>query len=100
MGTKNFMLLLAVLALCFLPLALGGGAEFLGADGQAQELITNINPQYQPWFDSLWEPQSSEVESFIFALQAALGSGFLGYYFGFIRGKQKGQKEKEQHVSN
>ena len=30
-------------------------AEFGGADGQAQ-VVTEINPDYKPWFNSIWEP--------------------------------------------
>ncbi|XPO23271.1 energy-coupling factor ABC transporter substrate-binding protein [Phosphitispora sp. TUW77] len=64
------------------------GAEFGGADGQAEELITQINPDYQPWFSSIWEPPSGEIESLLFALQAALGTGFIGYYIGYVRGRK------------
>ena len=29
-----------------------------------------------------WEPPSGEIESLLFALQAAIGAGFIGYYVG------------------
>ncbi len=63
-------------------LIIGGKGEFGGADGQIEEVIGEINSSYEPWFESLWTPPSGEVESLLFALQAALGAGFIGYYVG------------------
>lgn len=81
---KNLILLLAVIALAVLPLLIhaGGDAEFSGADGQAEGVITEMHPNYEPWANALWEPPSGEIESLLFALQAALGAGLLGFYFG------------------
>lgn len=58
------------------------GGEFGGADGQIEEVISEVNPGYTPWFESLWTPPSGEIESLLFAVQAALGAGFMGYYIG------------------
>ncbi|HBV87307.1 MAG TPA: energy-coupling factor ABC transporter substrate-binding protein [Desulfosporosinus sp.] len=85
--TKNMILLLFVVLLAFAPLYIARGAEFSGADTQASEMISTLNSNYSPWFESFWEPPSGEVESFLFALQAALGSGFVFYYIGFKKGK-------------
>lgn len=87
----NLLLVLMVAALVVIPLALYGGADFGGADGEAEKVISEINPDYQPWFQSIWEPPGGEIESLLFALQAAIGGGFIGYYFGYVRGKRKGQ---------
>ncbi|GFP28859.1 energy-coupling factor ABC transporter substrate-binding protein, partial [Candidatus Hakubella thermalkaliphila] len=81
---KNIILIIFVLALAIFPLIIKSGAEFGGADGQAQELITQIQPDYEPWFQSIWEPPSGEIESLLFALQAAIGAGFIGYYLGYV----------------
>ncbi|MBU7005844.1 energy-coupling factor ABC transporter substrate-binding protein [Phosphitispora fastidiosa] len=96
---KNLILILLVVLLAVVPLLMNRGAEFGGADGQAEEVITQINPDYQPWFSSLWEPPSGEIESLLFALQAALGAGFIGYYIGYVRGRKKAE-EKEIHAKN
>ena len=90
---KRINLILAALALAIaaLPFLLGltGGPTpaFTGADAQAQALITQAHPDYRAWFSPLWEPPSGEVASFLFALQAALGAGLLGYYLGLRRGQ-------------
>lgn len=92
----NALLLLAVAALAVLPLVLGLGDHkeepFAGADAEAETAITEIEPDYEPWFSPLHEPPSGEVESALFALQAALGAGVLAYYFGLRRGRRQGEE--------
>ncbi|MFF9779989.1 energy-coupling factor ABC transporter substrate-binding protein [Streptomyces sp. NPDC013978] len=91
----NALLLLAVAVLAVLPLALGLGDHkeepFTGADAEAETAITEIEPDYEPWFSPLYEPPSGEIESALFALQAALGAGVLAYYFGIHRGRRQGE---------
>ncbi len=91
----NLLLLLVVAALAVLPLVLGLGDHkeepFAGADAEAETAITQIDPDYQPWFSPLYEPPSGEIESALFALQAALGAGVLAYYFGLRRGRRQGE---------
>ncbi|MEU1252859.1 energy-coupling factor ABC transporter substrate-binding protein [Streptomyces chartreusis] len=92
----NLLLLLVVAALAVLPLALGLGDHkeepFTGADGEAETAITEIEPDYEPWFSPLYEPPSGEIESALFSLQAALGAGVLAYYFGLHRGRKQGEQ--------
>lgn len=87
MKNQNIVLIAAVILLAAFPLAMQDGAEFGGTDDQAKQAVSEVSPNYQPWFSNLWEPPSSEVESLLFALQAALGAGFIGYYFGYFKGK-------------
>lgn len=87
--STNIILLLLVVLLAIVPLMIVNDSEFGGADGEAEEMIGEINPDYEPWFESFWEPPGGETESLLFALQAALGAGFLGYYIGLRRGKAK-----------
>lgn len=89
-AAKNLVLIFIVVALAVFPLVVNKNAEFGGADGQAEAVITELHPDYQPWFSSIWEPPSGEIESLLFALQAALGAGFIGYYVGYCRGRKKG----------
>ncbi|MGW8354524.1 energy-coupling factor ABC transporter substrate-binding protein [Streptomyces wedmorensis] len=90
----NGLLLLVVVALAVLPLVLGLGDHkeepFTGADAEAETAITELQPDYEPWFSPLYEPPSGEIESALFALQAALGAGVLAYYFGLRRGRRQG----------
>lgn len=83
----NIILLLLVLLLAIIPLLIVKDSEFEGADDAAGEMIEEISPDYEPWFDFFWEPPGGETESLLFALQAALGAGFLGYYIGNRRGR-------------
>ncbi|MDK2833241.1 MAG: cobalt/nickel transport protein [Methanolobus sp.] len=65
-------------------------SEFSGADGAAEDVIAEINPDYEPWFGGIgFEPPGGETESLLFALQAAIGSLIIGYTFGYYRGKNK-----------
>jgi cobalt/nickel transport protein len=89
MMKKNLMLIIIVVILAILPLFIQQGAEFGGADGEAEEAIGEINSSYQPWFSSIWEPPSGEIESLLFVLQAAIGAGFIGYFIGYTRGKNR-----------
>ena len=90
---KNLILIVLVVLLAALPLWLLPNAEFGGADGQAEEAITELNPGYEPWFQPILEPASGEVESLLFALQAAIGAGVVGFVLGRITKKsdRKGQ---------
>lgn len=65
---------------------------FGGADGAATEIIEEENPDYTPWFEPIIGELPGEVESGIFALQAGLGAGVLGYALGFYRGRGKGRE--------
>ncbi|EGW41556.1 energy-coupling factor ABC transporter substrate-binding protein [Desulfosporosinus sp. OT] len=90
---KNGLLLVIVAVLAFAPLFMTRGAQFAGADDQAEQAISSLNANYKPWFKPLWQPPSAEVESFLFALQAAIGSGFVFYYLGYSKGKSTASKK-------
>ena len=85
---RSFWLLMAVAALLILPLAIGHGS-FTGTDDQASLVIEAAKPGYKPWFAPIWEPPSTEIESLLFALQAALGAGVIGYAIGRKHGQAK-----------
>jgi cobalt/nickel transport protein len=83
------LLVLAVVALFAVPLLLdGGSSDYTGTDNQAVSTIQQSDPGYEPWFSSLLPPLSPSVESGLFALQAALGGGVLGYALGRLRGRR------------
>jgi cobalt/nickel transport protein len=96
MNVRNGGLLVLAAALAIGSVLIGSrqeGAEFAGADGQAMEAVAMLNPEYQPWFGSIWEPPP-EIASGLFALQAALGAGVLGYYLGFRRGQAQARRKR------
>jgi cobalt/nickel transport protein len=99
MSRTDVVMLAVVVALVVAPLALhaatGGGDSdpFTGADQQAGSLIEAIAPAYEPWFDSPFSPPSTEVESMLFAVQAAIGGGVIGYYVGSRR-RAKGRRDE------
>ena len=84
---RSLWLTVAAAAIIAAPLALPGlGGDFRGSDDLGSEAIAALRPGYQPWILPLWKPPSAEVESLLFALQAALGAGVLGYVIGRRRG--------------
>ncbi|MEU2349786.1 energy-coupling factor ABC transporter substrate-binding protein [Modestobacter sp. NPDC049651] len=83
------LLVLGIVVLFVVPLALhAGSSDFAGTDSKATELIEESDPGYRPWFDSVFSPGSSEVESGLFALQAAFGGAVLGYVLGRLRSRR------------
>lgn len=84
---KSIILLLLVVLITVTPLILVENSEFGGADGQAEEIITVVNPDYEPWAENPISPPGGETESMLFALQAAFGALIIGYGFGYFKGK-------------
>ncbi len=70
--------------------------EFGGSDSAAVETLEADG--VEPWFRPLFEPGSAEVESGLFALQAAIGAGIIGYALGALgaRRRASGQTEPGQ----
>lgn len=94
---KNCLMIAAIAGLTILPLltlrqtasAPGGNTPelFRGTDSQATDAVQLLAPGYKPWFRSIIRPPGSVTESLLFALQAAIGAGFIGYYAGYSRGR-------------
>jgi len=92
MSTRINLALLGLAALIVAaPLVLVPGAEFGGTDDAARSAVAAANPDYTPWAEPLWEPPGKEVESLLFALQAAIGAGVVGYVIGRRRGRSPGR---------
>lgn len=90
------LLLLAVVVLVGAALVIGaprsGGGEgekFGGTDAAVTETLEADG--YEPWFAPLFSPNSGEVESGLFAVQAAVGAGVFGYCIGVLRGRRQGR---------
>lgn len=97
---KNALIVVVLLVLCVviaaIPLLTIHDSEFGGADGQAEEAITEINPDYEPWAESILEPPGGETESLLFALQAAIGSGVIFFAFGYLVARKKYRPSEDQ----
>ncbi|MDR3223179.1 MAG: energy-coupling factor ABC transporter substrate-binding protein [Methanobrevibacter sp.] len=97
MKTKNIniILLLLVIVIAITPLIIYSGlgendGYFGGSDDKAGEIIESNG--YEPWYTSLWEPPSGEIESLLFAIQAAIGAIIIGYFFGYWKAESKYRK--------
>ena len=92
---KNLILAIIVILLAVTPLFIRKNAKFGGADDKAKAAISQIDTNYKPWFSGLWTPPSAEIASLLFSLQAAIGAGVIGYYFGYAKGKKSIHKSEE-----
>ncbi len=90
----NWLLAMAVIMLTVFPLIFVRG-EYSGSDGQANNAIKEINSTYQPWFKPFFTPASKEIESLLFASQAALGAGVMGYVMGLYQGRAQQQAKQK-----
>ncbi|MCU0632153.1 MAG: cobalt transport protein CbiN [Methanolinea sp.] len=62
------------------------GSDTLGSAGVAE--LTGVSEEaFQPLVPQ-WEPPSGEIESGLFALQAAVGGIFVGWVFGYWKGQK------------
>ncbi|BFH69815.1 MAG: energy-coupling factor ABC transporter substrate-binding protein [Paenibacillus dendritiformis] len=85
----NLILLLLVVILIASPFLLNRDAAYEGSDGEAEAAISEINPDYEPWFTPVYEPKSGEIESLLFTLQGCIGTGIIAYVIGVQRGRRK-----------
>ena len=97
---KAIVLLCLVAVIVIFPLALYNGkgedqGYFGGSDDQGPAYIESTG--YVPWVHSLWTPPSSEIESLLFALQAAIGAIIIGYVLGYYQCQSNMRKKKEKN---
>lgn len=85
--------LVAVLVLSWLaaPPPVPGAEPFAGTDAQVVDVLTDHG--VEPWLTPVFAPASAEVEAGLFALQAALGAGVLGFALGHLRGRATARAE-------
>lgn len=92
----NIILLVLVVIIAIAPMVMYSGlgeddGYFGGADGEAGAVVEGLG--YEPWYESFWEPPSGEIESLLFAVQAAIGAIIIGYFFGYWKAESKYKKE-------
>lgn len=92
---SNWWLLGIAAALSFAPVLIFQGKEFKATDSHNQTAIEEVQPGYKPWFEPVIKPSGGEVETFLFATQAAIGSGVTCYILGLYKGRTERRKTDE-----
>lgn len=96
------LLLLLVVVIIVLPLIVKRGAEFGGSDNAASAMVSEItNSDYQPWFTPVFEriigsEIPGEVETLLFCVQTGIGTGILGFGFGYLVARKKYTQSTEE----
>ncbi len=92
--TLEFLTVIAIVAFCALFLYTSStmsGAEFSGSDNVGSEFIAKLTGTPVETFQPLipqWQPPSGEIESCLFAFQAAIGGILVGGVFGYWIGQK------------
>ncbi len=92
----NLMLVLGVVVLAAVPLLSIHGKDFPASDDNSSKGVEELRPGYKPWFESVFKPQGGEIETFLFATQAAIGSGVTCYILGLYKGRSDRQNDRDR----
>jgi cobalt/nickel transport protein len=91
----NVWLLSAAVVLSLAPVFMFQGKEFKATDSINITAIEEVKPGYKPWFEPILKPSGGEVETFLFATQAAIGAGVTGYILGLYKGRTQRRQTDE-----
>jgi cobalt/nickel transport protein len=83
----NTWLLSGAVVLSMAPVLMYQGKEFKATDSINITAIEAVKPGYKPWFEPIIKPSGGEIETFLFATQAAIGSGIACYILGLYKGR-------------
>lgn len=90
---------LGIVVLFAVSFSLGGKTIAEGEEGFAgtDSVVVDIMDEQgaKPWFQPIFEPGSGELESGLFALQAAAGAGIVGFALGNLRGRKAARDERD-----
>jgi len=110
MKLRTWIIWLAIVVLTVAPFWIASGppaepgleapAMFGGADERAQQAIGVVAPEYTPWFAPVFEPASGEIASLLFALQAAIGAGVIGFWLGAAVTRERAHKNAAGDSTN
>jgi len=94
-GWINTLLVIGIVGVFAVPVMWGmntagqpAGQTYPGSDSRAVAAVGSVDPGYHPWFAPVFAPGSKEVESGLFALQAALGAGVFGFALGRLSARR------------
>jgi cobalt/nickel transport protein len=83
------LVIILIFAVQFFYISSTTNSGYGGAEDKPEGVIKEITGgTYEPIAKPIWEPPSSEIESLLFALQAAIGAGIIGYFLGYYRAKK------------
>jgi cobalt/nickel transport protein len=91
----NILLLSGAVILSLAPVLMYQGKEFKATDSLNVTAIEQVKPGYKPWFTPVIKPSGGEIETFLFATQAAIGSGVTCYILGLYKGRTERRKSDE-----
>jgi cobalt/nickel transport protein len=94
-ASSNWLLMAGVVVLSLGPLLVLQGREFGATDSKNSTVIQEIRPEYKPWFESVIKDSGPEVQTFLFATQAGMGAGVLGYILGLYKGRSEKRERDE-----
>jgi len=92
---NNWWLVGITAALSFAPVLIFQGKEFKATDSINITAIGQVKPGYKPWFEPVVKPSGGEIETFLFATQAAIGSGVTCYILGLYKGRTERRRVDE-----
>jgi cobalt/nickel transport protein len=93
--STNILLFSGAVILSVAPILMYQGKEFKAIDSLNITAIEQVKPGYKPWFTPVLKPSGSEIETFLFATQAAIGSGVTCYILGLYKGRTERRKIDE-----
>jgi cobalt/nickel transport protein len=93
--STNILLFSGAVILSMAPVLMYQGKEFKATDSINITAIEQVKPGYKPWFEPILKPSGGEVETFLFATQAAIGSGVTCYILGLYKGRTERRKIDE-----
>jgi len=96
----NWSIAIGVVALSIGPLLHFQGNEFNATDSKNSTAIEELRPGYKPWFEPVVKPSGGEIETFLFATQAAIGAGIVGYVIGLYKGRTERQSSQSDDSSS
>jgi len=91
----EILVIIVVLVFCAIFISMSsfmGGVEYKGSDTRGSEQIAELTGKPEEDYHPLirqWTPPSGEIESALFALQAAVGGLMVGWVFGYWKGQKK-----------
>lgn len=99
MKRGNGLLLLAAGALALIPLWCTSASfrDLPGTDNEAVRVVSELRPEYKPWFSPLFKPPSAEIERLLFGVQAAFGVALLGYCIAHLRAARNQRRDHAAH---